>query len=214
MVIGGRVGEQGLALYRKYHVDRNDERLGMFALLRKWFGIERALYPGSFVHVTPSFVFPEVCYVDSEQRAAFFFASQDVAGLVDERKTYAQKAAFRFHHQNYTAAIPEEDSYFDVLISQYAGFVSQHGYRYLRIGGWLLANNSHGDASLAFLDDRYDLTAVIHRRGEKFRLSEVNLNHYFVPKKDISHTSEYVREIGRGIGYTKSASVYLFQRVH
>jgi len=185
----------------------------MFAVLRDRFGIERALYPGSFVHVTPSFVYPEVCYVDTEKRAARFFAAPEAHRLVADRKDYPQTAIIRFHHQSYTQEIPEEDGYFDLLISQYAGFVSQHGYRYLKTGGWLLANNSHGDASLSFLDDRYDLAAIINKRSGQYRLSDTNLNEYFVPKKDVPHTSEYVRKIGRGIGYTKSASVYLFQRV-
>ena len=60
--------------YRKYHIDKADERRGLFEGLVERFGVGRALYPGSFVHVTPSFVIPEVVYVDSDKRAAAFFA--------------------------------------------------------------------------------------------------------------------------------------------
>ena len=56
---------------------------------------------------------------------------------------------------SYTAGFAEAEKSFDLLISQYAGFVSQHCKKYLKIGGILLVNNSHGDASMAKLDDDY-----------------------------------------------------------
>lgn len=87
-----------MALYHKYHLDRADERLGMFVALTKHFSIERVLYPGSFVHVTPSFVFPKTTYVDLEQRAQQFFATPEVHQLIAERKVYSQEARVQFHH--------------------------------------------------------------------------------------------------------------------
>lgn len=201
-----------LALYHKYHLDRADERLGMFAVLSKHFNIERALYPGSFVHVTPSFIFPKVTYVDTEQRAKHFFASAELQALISKRKTYPQEAQVQFHHQNYNKPLPERDRSFELLISQYAGFVSQYCKRYLQIGGWLLANNSHGDASMAYLDDDYEFVGAVNRRSEKFSFSENKLEEYFVPKKDIPITKEYLEKIQRGIGYQKSAFSYVFIR--
>ena len=41
----------------------------------------------------------------------------------------------------------------------------EHARRYVRQGGWLLANTSHGDASLAALDLSLRLTAVVHHPG-------------------------------------------------
>ena len=40
---------------------------------------QRVLYPGSYVDVAPSFVFPTVTYVDIDDRAQAFFS--DVAGV-------------------------------------------------------------------------------------------------------------------------------------
>ena len=37
---------------------------------------ERALYPGSYVDLAPSFVWPSVTYVDTDRRAAQFFADE------------------------------------------------------------------------------------------------------------------------------------------
>lgn len=201
-----------LALYHKYHLDRADERFGMFESLAKHFSIGRVLYPGSFVHVTPSFIFPKVTYVDTEQRAKKFFAAPELQQLISKRKVYTEEAQVQFHHQDYTKHLPERDESFEFLISQYAGFVSQYCKQYLKTGGWLLTNNSHGDASMAYLDDDYELVGVVNRRGEKFSFSARKLEDYFIPKKDVPITKEYLEKIQRGIGYQKSAFAYVFTR--
>ena len=105
---------------------------------------------------------------------------------------------------------PKCDESFDLLVSQYAGFVSQYCKRYLKIGGWLLANNSHGDAGMAHLDGDYELVGVVNRRSDKFSFSANKLEQYFVPKKDVPVTKEYLEKIKRGIGYQKSAFAYVF----
>ena len=74
-------------------------------------------------------------------------------------------------------------------------------------------NNSHGDASMSSIDEDYVLVAVIMRRSGKYRLTEKDLDSYFVPKSKVNITKEYVEKIQRGIGYKKSGSVYLFRRV-
>ncbi len=199
-------------LYWKYHLDRDDERLGMFKILAEHLPIKRILYPGCFVHVTPSFIFADGTYVDMDKRAKQFFTAPELKKLLSKRKNYAQETHIQFHHQDYAKRIPEQSGSFDLLISQYAGFVSQHCKRYLKIGGWLLANNSHGDASMADLDDDYELIGVVNRRGEKFNFSTRKMEDYFIPKKKIPITKEYLNRIQRGIGYQKSAFAYIFER--
>ncbi len=61
---------------------KQDERLGLFVLLADSFGIRSALYPGSFTHLTPAFVFPTTCFVDTDRRAARFFEDPAVLDLV------------------------------------------------------------------------------------------------------------------------------------
>ena len=102
---------------------------------------------------------------------------------------------------------------FDLLISQYAGFISSVCKPYLRPGGYLLVNNSHGDAGMASIDDDFQLIAVVHRTKSKYRLSTTALDEYFIPKKPIIVTREVLLERKKGIGYTKPAGLYLFQKV-
>ena len=205
--------QDALALYRKYYVDTCYERLGLFTLVADRFPSRSALYPGSFTHVTPAFVYPSACFVDSDRRAVRFFADPAVRDYVNRRKVYAEEPRIRFHRADYVQELPEAEESYDLLISQYAGFVSQHCKQYLKVGGILLANNSHGDASMAWLDQDFALVAAINRRGERFSLVETNLASYFVPKRDHPITREYLERTKRGVAYTRSAYAYAFRRV-
>jgi len=205
-------------LYEKYHTSRSDERRGLFEIARREFGAARGLYPGCFVHVTPSFFIPDMVYVDSIASAARFFRARKASALVAREKVYAGDAQIAFHPLDYTDPLPLVDASFDLLISQYAGPISEHCRRYLRPGGILIANNSHGDAGLAHNDPAFELVAVINRRGTRFTLSTKALDACFVPKKtkvpeDRAAARAFLMKLGRGVGYTKSPADYVFQKV-
>jgi len=90
-----KVDVQGL--YRQFYVDNNFERDDLFRSLRSRFNINKALYPGSFVHITPSFFISEVVYVDSDQRAKKFFEQESsVADMISKKKTYDTDPVFHF----------------------------------------------------------------------------------------------------------------------
>lgn len=102
---------------------------------------------------------------------------------------------------------------FDLLISQYAGFVSQCCKKYLKPGGLLVANNSHGDASMASIDKSFEFIGVIYNSNKLYRFTRRNLDKYFIPKKKtVKITKEYLEKTMKGIGYTKTASAYLFKK--
>lgn len=202
-----------LALYRQYYIERDSERLDLFQLLLNRYAIQKALYPGSFVHVTPSFVYPVTVYVDNDKQARKFFNAPEVLEYITNRKIYEQAASVTFHAQSYTEDFGENLESFDLLISHYAGFVSLYCTKYLKVGGLLLVNNSHGDASMASLDAALKLVAVVHRRDGKHRITDSNLEQYLIPKSDQPMTRAYLQQIQRGIGYKKSASMYIFRRM-
>jgi hypothetical protein len=201
-------------LYKQSYVDNNFERADLFESLRSRFNIHSALYPGSFVHVTPSFFFPEVVYVDNDLRAKKFFEQRSsVAELISKKKAYDTDTVLHFISSDYSKPLELKEQSFDLLISQYAGFVSQECKKYLKIGGILLANNSHGDAGMAFIDDDYELIAAVYVKSGRYHITDKNLESYFFPKKQIPVTKEYLEELGKGIGYTKTANSYLFRRI-
>ena len=111
-------------LYQRYHLAKGDERLELFHGLVDRYGVQSALYPGSFVHVTPSFIIPTVVYADADVRAARFFADPALRIFILRQRKYEREPEIRFHAGDFATAIDETDASFDLLISQYAGFVS------------------------------------------------------------------------------------------
>ena len=164
------------------------------------------------MHVTPSFVIPRVVYVDSDSRAEKFFRDPATLELVDRHREYEQEAIIEFHRADYAETIDEAEGSFDLLISQYAGFVSRACKRYLKVGGYLVANNSHGDASMARLDPAYMLVAVYRRRGERFTFAFDELETYMIPKSGEEPTAVSLQERMRGPAFTRQVAGYVFSR--
>lgn len=167
------------------------------------------LYPGSFVDVAASMVFDNVAYVDVDSRAASFF--DDAAGV---REIVGRESTWSFELLDYRDPLPFDDGSFDGLVSLYAGFVSEACLRYLRVGGWLLVNPSHGDVAMASASAQLELAAVVAVASGDYRISDTNLDAYLIPKSSDEPTIDEIRERGRGIAYTRSAFAYLFERVN
>lgn len=85
-----------------------------------------------------------------------------------------------------------------------------HCRRYLRPGGLLLANSSHGDASLAALEPDLTPVAAIQHRGDDYRIDANGIGTYLVPKSPSSADPQRIRRAGRGIAYTRTAFAYMF----
>lgn len=199
-------------IYKKYFVEKDDERLGLFRVLVEKFNINSGLYPGSFVHITPSLVIPHMVYVDMDKRCEPFFNDDKTKAFVDNYKVYDEPAIFRFYKANFSEGLGEKKGSFDILISLYAGFISKYCGEYLKKGGILLANNSHGDAPLAFLDKRFELIGIVKRNGNRFRYSEKQLDTYFIPNGKKRIEKEAIEKTMKGPEYTNPAYAYVFRK--
>ncbi|HRY09213.1 MAG TPA: class I SAM-dependent methyltransferase [Candidatus Nanopelagicales bacterium] len=190
------------------------DRAPLFAAIREAWDPDVALYPGSYVDLSPSTAIPSVTYVDTDRRAARFFGDADlVASELSGRALPEAGADVTFIHQDYSTPLPLETSSFDLLISLYAGPVWDNCREYLTPQGLLLANASHGDASLAALDPGLRLIAAVQHRAGVYRLIREGLGDYLVPKRPEAADPQTIRDRGRGIAYTKSAFAYIFQLV-
>ena len=151
-------------LYNRYHLNCGDERRELFFLLRDEYKCRTGLYPGCFVLITPSFYIPGMIYVDSDLKAKRFFTSRAASLMVQKEKIYKEDSLMNFYYQDYRAFIPIAFESADLLISQYAGYVSDYCSRYLKKGGILLVNNSHGDAGLAKADPGFNFIGVLRQK--------------------------------------------------
>ena len=202
-------------LYQKQYIDRQFERADLFKQLQSMFNIKKALYPGSFVHVTPSFYIPSVVYVDSDKNAKEFFADPEtIKKFIDQNKIYSERTSYQFLSQDYSLPLEIKENSVDLLISQWAGPISQSCKQYLKRDGKLLANNSHADAGIAFLDPEYVLVCVVNARNGKYSFSSENLDAYFIPKKDRKVTLRDLTDSGKAIAYTKTANFYIFRKLY
>ena len=146
----------------RHHGDRHR----LFLAVAEAIDVERALYPGSYVDLAPSFVWPSVTYVDIDRRAGQFFGDGvGVQELLVEHGVTPNSHSVRFIAADYTDPLGLDEGEFDLLISLYAGFVSAACTRHLRVGGTLLVNSSHGDVAMASIDPRYRLSAVMTSRS-------------------------------------------------
>ncbi|MFX1389083.1 MAG: hypothetical protein ACFE9Z_03355 [Promethearchaeota archaeon] len=199
--------------YREYF--HNGDRREIYKLLVDHYGIENAIYPGSYIDIAPSFYIRTTVYIDSFKKTNQFFGDKSIYDFIAKNQAYRGKTVIKYHNADYDLDFGEKDESFDLLISQYAGFVSQSCKRYLKQNGILLANNSHGDASMAYLDKDFEFIAVIYKSNSQYRLTSKNLDKYFIPKRsELNITQEYLKEIGRGVGYTKTASDYVFRKIN
>lgn len=198
--------------------DKQDHHRGdrhrLFKAVAAAIAADTVLYPGSYVDLAPSFVWPSVTYVDIDRRAQQFFADEaGVEQLLVEHDVEPNAHTVRFIQADYSDPLDLDESGFDLLISLYAGFVSEACTRHLRVGGTLLVNPSHGDAAMASIDPRYRLRAVVTSRPGSYTVDARNLDDYLVPKRDVEVTRESLHASGRGVAYTKSPFGYLFERV-
>lgn len=195
--------------------NRHDgDRTRLFGAVAGAIEARSVLYPGSFVDVAASFVFPDVVYVDMDRRAEQFFADTDgVQEIIAANQVDDVERSVRFVASDYQEDLGLEPASFDLLISLYAGFISEHCTEYLRIGGSLLVNPSHGDAAMASIDPRYRLQAVVISARQDYRVVTDDLDRYLQPKRDEPITADRLRELGRGIAYTVPSFAYLFERI-
>ena len=190
------------------------DRCGLFAAVANSVDVKTVLYPGSYVDVAPSFVWPSVTYVDVDRRAKQFFDDTDgIRELLEEHGVERDPDAVRFLHSDYTSDLDVAEHSFDLLVSLYAGFISEHCTRYLRPGGFLLVNPSHGDAAMASLDARYRLSGVVVADADRYSVDTDQLDTYLVPKREVEITVELLHETGRGVAYSTSPFAYLFERI-
>mgnify|MGYP000026062657 CR=1 FL=1 len=202
-------------LYKRHHIDKQHTSIGLFRELNTKFHIEKVLYPGSHVHITPSLIFSNVIYADSFKNTYKFFQAQDTIEFIKKNREYLEEPIIHFYQQDYRKPFKDLEIEFDLVISQYAGFVGQASKKYLKNGGILVCNNSHGDASMTSLDTDFELIAIYNRRAdEKFSISEKNLANYLIPKNGIQPTKEKLLKSMQGIAYTKSPSGYIFKKIN
>lgn len=184
-------------------------RKALYSVVAKEYSIKRAMYPGSHIDITPSLVIPEVLYIDHFKGAIRFYKDlQVIREYLEKNKEYSDPCKINFVGKDYTS--PFEADQVDLIISQYAGFVGQATKRFLKTGGILLCNDSHGDATLARFDEDFEFIGVINGNH---KIVSRDLENYFILPNGKTIDLKTVWERMKGLKYTCNAENYLFRKI-
>jgi len=189
--------------------------------------LESCLYPGSYIHVVPSLVFAEVLYVDNfapkNDHVSKFFAACAAAGSGSSKKRLglSKTSQIRFEKCDLRSLTASEES-FDVLVSLSAsGSISSSCAKFVRQGGFLLANDDFGDASHAMgQPDTWSLFGAFDHGAAAWETSHEVLATYFCCRKTggkRATAAQCAENAGlalskRPFKWSKNALVYLFQK--
>lgn len=185
------------------------DRVELYRTVARRFNVDTALYPGSHIDIMPSFVIPEVTYIDSYKGTINFFRDiEPIKKYVESQKSYEKETNITFFEGDYKLHYPIESV--DLIISQYAGFVGQETKKYLKKGGILLCNDSHGDATLAFCDHDYEFIGVVNSKNIVV-MENLEIYFQFIRRRPID--SEKVRTTMKGLKYKINAENYLFRKI-
>jgi len=196
----------------------NDWYLQSFNLLREKFFSKNVLYAGSWIHITPSLVFPRVVYVDMFSKMKQFFTNPEVINYITKNATTKNKPEIVFHQSEYSKDFGEEKNSFDLLISLNSGFVSQACSAYLKKDGLLIANNEHFDATRAYVDPKFKAMGIF-KKSNKLIETTNEVETYFINKQGSPITLEMVEENKKRppskakFKLQKKAQLYLFQKI-
>ncbi|MBN2796078.1 MAG: hypothetical protein JXR88_11775 [Clostridia bacterium] len=141
-----------LEYYKLYYLGKFDHDRLIFEYMAQTYEIDKVLYPGSFIHITPSFDFENVTYVDIYPNIEDFFSDEDVLKYIELHKNYQSPTTICYKEISYVNL----EGQYDLIISSNAGSVSIDCKKNLKNGGYLLVNNGHSDADNAFADDAYE----------------------------------------------------------
>ncbi|MBD3192969.1 MAG: hypothetical protein GF308_20190 [Candidatus Heimdallarchaeota archaeon] len=180
--------------YMKEYDGLNDYYLPIFELINKKYIPRKVLYPGSYIHITPSLVFPYVVYVDFTKGVKGFFKDESVLSFIENHKSYEESPELAFYFSDYRSNFLKIIETYDLLISLNAGLISTACKKHLRKGGLLLVNDEHYDARTAFVDNDFRFIAVYDKSSKDFNYSQAMLKKYFKTKKGLTITSEMIKD--------------------
>ena len=125
------------------------ERTGLFEFIRNNYNCQTVIYPGCLFHVTVSFVFNHVLYIDkSEESKQFFENEKSVIRLISNNKRYKGKSYYKF----------------------ISGEVVSYCEKYLKRGGIVLTNSLFSDYEIISQKSNFIKINEIGCKNRKYQI--------------------------------------------
>jgi hypothetical protein len=200
--------------YNRLYTELNFDRAGLFEAIMDRYCPGTVLYPGCSIHITPSFYFRHVIYVDiSETAKEFFQDERNVLSIIDSNKKYKQSPYIRFISSDYTSELPVRENEYDLLLSIYAGGISEACKKYVRRGGIIVSNNHQNDARQALKDPSLRLEAIIRRKGKKYSIDDGAGEDLQKALSDHGIPAKSMKNPGSGFAYVDNECYFVFRRM-
>lgn len=152
--------------YHQTYVQLKFERKGLFELVSKELGDRKIIYPGSSIHITPSFFFSNVTFIDqSDVTEKFFSHEQDILKIINGQKHYQKEPIIKFILADFTLPIALPRQSFDLAISLYSGKLPRHIQHHLQPKAYLLTGTTFSAGNQEFLSDWNLLEKITVRDG-------------------------------------------------
>ena len=156
--------------YEKMYSVNNFERIDLFKCISKTNNIQTVLYLGSSIHISPSFVFKNVTYIDKSDCAnEFFKCKEDIIDYINSRKIYNQTPYISFINVNYNTDMKLIYQKYDLVISinSYNSFESS--IKYIRKDGILLFLPLPQESKVSRKNEHIKYIGKIIFKGNKYR---------------------------------------------
>ncbi len=198
--------------YKKTYCDMDFERRGLFEILCQKFPVEKVIYPGCSSHITPSFYFQHVLYIDRSQAAIDFFSDgENIRRLISMNKVYRQSPYFSFSAADFNDIKQSTVYKYDMLVSLYADDVIESCLSFLRAGGIAVSNNFHDEVLHVIKTDTMELIGKIVGKNSTYTyVSDLNLK---VNHRDEEKVQKIcVRNTAEGIRYFDNETYYVMKK--
>lgn len=191
--------------YNQFYKSIGFERSGLFKLIKDEFNPETVIYPGCSLHVTPSFYFQHVVYIDkSHQSAEFFGYTNDVSDLISQSKNYKESSYWKFLSKDFQLNLGLKEGSYDLLISIFSGKLIPYCEKYVKENGLVLTNNLFSDNESVKERDDWKLVGLIKCRNFKYYID------YEI--KSVKQKQSSLRQNNKGFNFIDRQTYFIYQK--
>lgn len=193
--------------YSKFYKSIGFERKGLLELIKKEYNPALVLYPGCSIHITPSFYFSYVVYIDKSDLAKEFFRNvAQVSQLINTTKNYKEPAHWRYIEGDFNIDLGLNESYFDLLLSVFSGKMTGCCEKYIKPGGLILTTSLFSDNESISNNNNFDLTGIIRCLNGKYKVD------YDIKTRTKSKST--LRRRNTGFEYVDKEEYYVYRKIN
>lgn len=162
--------------YNKYYRNINFERKQVFSYVNNKYRCKSVIYPGCSIHITPSFYFSHVIYIDKSSLSKQFFSEiEDVYNLIYRYKKNGQKSYIKYINIDFTKKLPLLENNYDCLISIFSGKQIEYCEKYLQSNGIVITTSLFSDDKYLFQSSKYRFEEAFQVKKDKIKNIDDNI---------------------------------------